>query len=147
MATFPGLAILTVVLGFNFLGDGLRDWLGSRMARQPMTAPLPGTPVLEVQDLRTVFLTDAGPVRAVDGVSASRIGPARRWASSARAAPARASCALSLMRLLEEPARIVGGTIRFQGRDLLAMRRCGDCGVRGDRIAMVFQDPMTASTR
>ena len=63
MATFPGLAILTVVMGFNFLGDGMRDWLDPH-ARAPLRLPL-----LRVRDLRTWFLTDAGPVRAVDGVS------------------------------------------------------------------------------
>jgi peptide/nickel transport system ATP-binding protein len=52
--------------------------------------------------------------------------------------------ALSLMRLLEEPARIVGGEVRFQGRDVLAMNADELRALRGDGIAMVFQDPMTS---
>ena len=62
VATFPGLAILTVVIGFNFVGDGI-----ARLARSacPTTLSL----LLQVADLRTWFFTDAGVVRAVDGVS------------------------------------------------------------------------------
>ena len=63
VATFPGIAILTVVMGFNFVGDGLRDWLDPH-ARTTLSRSL-----FRCSDLRTWFFTDAGVVRAVDGVS------------------------------------------------------------------------------
>jgi peptide/nickel transport system ATP-binding protein len=100
------------------------------------------TPVLEVEDLRTVFLTDAGAVRAVDGVSFT-VGPGETLGIVGESGSGKSVTALSLMRLLEEPARIIGGAIRFQGRDVLAMRGAELRDWRGDRAAMVFQDPMT----
>ncbi|MBC4016459.1 ABC transporter ATP-binding protein [Siccirubricoccus deserti] len=99
-------------------------------------------PVLEVKDLRTVFLTDAGPVRAVDGVSFT-VMPGETLGIVGESGSGKSVTALSLLRLLEEPARIVGGSIRFQGRDLLAMDQEALRALRGDRISMVFQDPMT----
>jgi peptide/nickel transport system ATP-binding protein len=104
---------------------------------QPVTEP-----TLEVHDLHTVFLTDAGPVHAVDGVSFT-VGPGETLGIVGESGSGKSVTALSLMRLLEEPARIVGGSIRFQGRDLLAMRPEELRALRGDRMAMVFQDPMT----
>ncbi|MDB5378965.1 MAG: transporter ATP-binding protein [Rubritepida sp.] len=103
----------------------------------------PGTvPVLEVEDLQTVFLTDAGAVRAVDGVSFT-VGPGETLGIVGESGSGKSVTALSLMRLLEEPARIIGGSVRFQGRDVLAMSGEELRGWRGDRAAMVFQDPMT----
>jgi peptide/nickel transport system ATP-binding protein len=105
--------------------------------RQPPVAP-----VLEVEDLRTVFLTDAGAVRAVDGVSFS-VGAGETLGIVGESGSGKSVTALSLMRLLEPPARIIGGSIRFQGRDVLAMSGAELRDWRGDRAAMVFQDPMT----
>ena len=99
-------------------------------------------PVLEVEDLQTVFLTDAGAVRAVDGVSFT-VGPGETLGIVGESGSGKTVTALSLMRLLEEPARIVGGSIRFQGRDVLAMRPDELRDWRGNHAAMVFQDPMT----
>ena len=101
-----------------------------------------GAPVLGVEDLRTVFLTDAGAVRAVDGVSFA-VGPGETLGIVGESGSGKSVTALSLMRLLEEPARIVGGAVRFQGHDMLAMRGAELRDWRGDRAAMVFQDPMT----
>src|SRR5215218_1957246 len=113
---------------------------GSLPARTGATAA--DTPVLEVEDLRTVFLTDAGAVRAVDGVSFT-VGPGETLGIVGESGSGKSVTALSLIRLLEEPARIVGGAIRFQGRDVLAMGGAELRDWRGDRAAMVFQDPMT----
>jgi peptide/nickel transport system ATP-binding protein len=99
-------------------------------------------PVLEVRDLRTVFLTDAGPVHAVDGVSLS-VGAGETLGIVGESGSGKSVTALSLLRLLEEPARILGGEIRVQGRDVLAMSAEELRQLRGDRMAMVFQDPMT----
>jgi peptide/nickel transport system ATP-binding protein len=99
-------------------------------------------PVLEVEDLRTVFLTDAGAVRAVDGVSFT-VGPGETLGIVGESGSGKSVTALSVMRLLEGPARIVGGSIRFQGRDVLAMRQEELRDWRGNHAGMVFQDPMT----
>lgn len=99
-------------------------------------------PVLEVKDLHTVFMTDGGPIHAVDGVS-FKVGPGETLGIVGESGSGKSVTALSLMRLLEEPARIVGGSITFQGRDVLAMSRSQLADWRGDRAAMVFQDPMT----
>jgi peptide/nickel transport system ATP-binding protein len=99
-------------------------------------------PVLEVKDLHTVFMTDNGPIHAVDGVSFT-VGPGETLGIVGESGSGKSVTALSLMRLLEEPARIIGGSITFQGQDVLAMSRRQLADWRGDRAAMVFQDPMT----
>jgi peptide/nickel transport system ATP-binding protein len=107
-----------------------------------LPAPRSQTPVLEVQDLHTVFMTDDGPVHAVDGVSFT-VGPGETLGIVGESGSGKSVTALSLMRLLEEPARIIGGSIRFQGREVLEFSGAELRAWRGDRAAMVFQDPMT----
>ena len=102
-----------------------------------------GTRILDVRDLRTQFFTDAGIVRAVDGVSFS-VTAGETLGIVGESGSGKSVTALSLMRLLEEPARIVGGEVRFEGRDVLAMNADELRALRGDGIAMVFQDPMTS---
>src|SRR5438874_1729628 len=109
-------------------------------ARTPAAA---GTAVLDVRDLQTQFFTDAGIVRAVDGVSFS-VAAGETLGIVGESGSGKSVTALSLMRLLDEPSRIVGGEIRFQGRDVLAMSADELRALRGDGIAMVFQDPMTS---
>jgi oligopeptide/dipeptide ABC transporter ATP-binding protein len=99
--------------------------------------------VLEVRDLETHFLLEAGVARAVDGVSFDL------EAGSVLGLVGESGCgksmtALSLMRLVPPPGRIVAGAVRFAGRDLLALRERDMRAVRGAGIAMVFQEPMTA---
>ena len=100
-------------------------------------------PVLEVDDLRTWFFTDQGVARAVDGVSFS-VGKGETVGIVGESGCGKSVTALSVMRLLEEPARIVGGSIRFRGRDVLAMAPAELRAMRGGDVAMVFQDPMTS---
>ena len=132
VAAFPGLAILTVVLGFNFLGDGVRDWLDPRSGRLMSTtidAPAITTqavatePVLEVRDLQTHFPTSIGTVRAVDGVSFT-VGRGETLGIVGESGSGKSMTALSVMRLLESPGRVVGGSVRFQGP-----RRAADAAV------------------
>ena len=100
-------------------------------------------PVLEVDDLRTWFYTDNGPAHAVDGVSFS-VGAGETVGIVGESGSGKSVTALSVMRLLEEPARIVSGTIRFRGRDVFAMSPGELRAMRGGDVAMVFQDPMTS---
>jgi peptide/nickel transport system ATP-binding protein len=101
------------------------------------------TPALEVLDLRTQFFTDDGVVKAVDGVSFS-VAAGEAIGIVGESGSGKSVTALSLMRLLEEPSRIVGGSIRFQGKDVLEASPEELRQLRGDRMAMVFQDPMTS---
>jgi peptide/nickel transport system ATP-binding protein len=100
-------------------------------------------PLLRVRDLRTWFLTDAGPVRAVDGVSFT-LRRGETLGIVGESGSGKSVCAKSIMRLLDEPARIVGGSIVFRGRDLAKLDDEAIRAVRGREIAMVFQDPMTS---
>ena len=120
------------------------------MTRTPPSSPAntraptaAGTPILDVCDLQTQFFTDAGVVRAVDGVTFS-VAAGETLGIVGESGSGKSVTALSLMRLLEEPARSVGGEVRFQGRDVLAMDADELRALRGDGVAMVFQDPMTS---
>ncbi|MCZ7588002.1 MAG: ABC transporter ATP-binding protein [Gaiella sp.] len=101
-------------------------------------------PLLEVRDLRTHFFTREGVVRAVDGVSLS-VDRGRTLGLVGESGCGKSVTALSIIGLIPKPpARIVGGEVIFDGRDLtkLSERELED--VRGERIAMIFQDPMTS---
>jgi peptide/nickel transport system ATP-binding protein len=100
-------------------------------------------PLLQVSDLRTWFFTDAGVVRAVDGVS-FRLGRGETLGIVGESGSGKSVAAKSIMNLLEEPARIVAGSIRFRGREITALSEDGLREIRGAEIAMVFQDPMTS---
>ena len=109
----------------------------------PAAAPAKATPVLEVEALKTQFFTDDGPVRAVDGVSFT-VAAGEALGIVGESGSGKSVTAMSLMRLLEEPARIVAGRIAFLGRDVLAMSQSELRKLRGGGMAMVFQDPMTS---
>jgi oligopeptide/dipeptide ABC transporter ATP-binding protein len=100
--------------------------------------------LLQVEKLQTQFLTSAGVVRAVDGVSYD-VDEGETVALVGESGCGKSVSALSIMRLVAEPAgRIVGGRILFQGRDLLELSEDQMRDVRGRDIAMVFQEPMTS---
>jgi peptide/nickel transport system ATP-binding protein len=105
--------------------------------------PEAAEPLLSVRDLRTWFLTDAGPVRAVDGVSFD-LARGETLGIVGESGSGKSVCAKSIIRLLDDPARIVGGSISFRGRDLATLDAAALRHVRGREIAMVFQDPMTS---
>jgi len=101
-------------------------------------------PLLEVDDLRTHFFTRDGVVRAVDGVSFS-IDPGETLALVGESGCGKSVTSLSIMRLIASPpGRVVGGTIRFDGRDLLGLTEPEMRKVRGNEISMIFQEPMTS---
>ena len=100
--------------------------------------------LLEVDDLRTHFSTREGTVRAVDGVSFS-LEKGKTLGIVGESGCGKSVTALSIMGLIPRPpARIVSGSVLFEGRDLtkLSERELED--VRGRKIAMIFQDPMTS---
>jgi peptide/nickel transport system ATP-binding protein len=100
-------------------------------------------PLLEVKDLRTSFFTDAGEVRAVDGVSFA-VEPGKLMGLVGESGSGKTASVLSVMRLLPESARVVGGAVLFEGRDLLQLGEPEMRAVRGAKIAMIFQEPMTS---
>jgi oligopeptide/dipeptide ABC transporter ATP-binding protein len=100
--------------------------------------------LLQVKDLRTSFLTSAGIVRAVDGVSWD-IEEGETVALVGESGCGKSVSALSIMQLIVPPAgRIEGGTILYKGRDLLQLDEAAMRQVRGREIAMIFQEPMTS---
>jgi len=99
-------------------------------------------PLLEVEDLHTQIPTARGTVRAVDGVSL-RVEAGEAVALVGESGCGKSMTALSIMRLLRPPGKTVSGSVRFEGADLLALPPREMRRIRGARIAMVFQDPMT----
>ena len=98
--------------------------------------------VLEIRDLVTEFVTEAGVVRAVDGVSfdieaRSTLGVVGESGSG------KSVTALSIMRLLGA-GRIASGSITYAGKDLVKLPEAEMRAIRGNRIAMIFQEPMTS---
>jgi peptide/nickel transport system ATP-binding protein len=100
-------------------------------------------PILQVDDLRVWFYTDAGVVRAVDGVSFD-LRPGETLGIVGESGSGKSVTAKSIIKLLEEPARIAGGSIRFRGKDMVDLSEAEIRDIRGAEIAMVFQDPMTS---
>ena len=102
------------------------------------------TALLEIEDLRTQFFTSAGTVQAVDGISYT-VEPGETVAIVGESGCGKSVGALSILQLIPDPpGRIVGGAIRFQGRDLLQASDQEMRDIRGRDIAMVFQEPMTS---
>jgi oligopeptide/dipeptide ABC transporter ATP-binding protein len=103
-----------------------------------------GDVVLDVQDLRTYFVTRWGVVKAVDGVS-FQLRAGETLGIVGESGSGKSVTSLSIMRLVPSPpGHIVGGKVVLQGEDILQLDEDEMEKVRGDRIAMVLQDPMTA---
>jgi peptide/nickel transport system ATP-binding protein len=96
---------------------------------------------LEVENLRTHFFTRAGVVKAVDGVSFT-IAPGRVLGLVGESGSGKSVTGFSIMGLVDAPGRIVEGRIVLEGRDLAKLDADGWRAVRGNRVAMIFQDPM-----
>jgi len=100
--------------------------------------------LLDIKDLRTYFFTEDGVVKAVDGVSYD-VQEGETLAVVGESGCGKSVSALSIMRLVASPpGRIVGGEIFFEGEDLLKMDETEMRHIRGNRIGMVFQEPMTS---
>ena len=136
IGTFPGLAIFTVVLAFNFLGDSLRDVFDPRTARRTEESAVS---VLAVEGLRVRLPTPAGEVTVVDGVD-YEVQPAEVFGIAGESGSGKTISMLALLGLLPEGA-VVEGTARFGDADLLSLPRRRLQAISGRDIAMVFQDP------
>ncbi len=101
-------------------------------------------PILDIVDLRTWFFTRDGVVRAVDGVS-FHVDPGETLAIVGESGCGKSVTALSILRLIPSPpGRIVSGSVKFAGRDLLGLTETAMRQVRGNEISMIFQEPMTS---
>ncbi len=101
-------------------------------------------PLLQVKDLRTQFFTEEGVVKAVDGVSWD-ILPGEILGLVGESGCGKSVSALSVLRLIPHPpGKIVGGEIFFEGEDMLKMDEDEVRHIRGNKIGMIFQEPMTS---
>jgi peptide/nickel transport system ATP-binding protein len=100
-------------------------------------------PVIEVKNLETTFMSNAGPVRAVNNVS-YKIDRGQTLGIVGESGCGKSVTSYSLMRLIEHPGRITAGEVLLNGRNLLAMPEHQMQDIRGGEMAMIFQEPMTA---
>lgn len=99
--------------------------------------------LLEVKDLYTQFNTDAGVVRAVDGVSFS-LDAGRTIGIVGESGSGKSVTAMSVIRLLDYPGKIAGGTVLYKGQDLTTASEADLRNIRGNEISVIFQEPMTS---
>jgi len=158
VAAVPGLAILLIAIGVNLVGDGVRDALDPRLragglARiRAVTEAVPGRPVpaaapsdalLSVRALRTEFHVGSEVWRAVNDVSFD-VRPGEAVGLVGESGSGKTVTALSIAGLVASPpGRIAGGSVRFKGQELIGAPLAALQEIRGDRIAYVFQDPLT----
>ena len=98
--------------------------------------------LLEVKDLRVSFFTHAGEVKAVGGIS-YELDYGEVMGIVGESGSGKSVEAYSIMGLLQDPGKVVGGSITFEGRDVLAMSRKEKKQFRGTQVSMIFQNPMT----
>ena len=112
----------------------------TRVADRPTTAT---DAVLQIDGLRTYFPTQDGIIKAVDGVSFG-IPSGSTLGVVGESGCGKSITALSVMRLIERPGKVVAGEINYSGRDLLKLSEGQMRDVRGNAISMIFQEPMTS---
>ena len=105
--------------------------------------PQGDTPLLQVTDLHTSFFTDAGEVKAVDGVS-FRLERGRVLGIVGESGSGKSVTAYSIMQILAPTGKIVSGSVRLDGTELVGADEKMMRTVRGNRISIIFQDPMTS---
>ncbi|WP_323903843.1 ABC transporter ATP-binding protein [Aeromonas hydrophila] len=101
-------------------------------------------PILEVRDLAVEFVVDDGKIKVLDGVS-FKVAPGQTLGVVGESGCGKSVTSLAIMGLLPKPhGQVVAGSIRFQGEELLSLAPDQMYKVRGNRISMIFQEPMTA---
>src|SRR6266699_90354 len=109
-----------------------------------MSATSSNGKLLSVKDLRTYFETEDGVLKAVDGID-FELSRGQTLGIVGESGSGKSVASLSIMRLIPDPpGKIVSGEVRLEGEDLLKLSAAEIRGVRGKRIAMIFQDPMTS---
>ena len=99
--------------------------------------------MLEVRDLRTSFFTPAGEVKAVNGISFN-LDSGKVLGIVGESGSGKSVSAYSILQILTHPGRIVGGSIRFKGEELVGASEETMRRIRGNKISIIFQDPMTS---
>ena len=156
---WPSLALLITVFMVNRLCDALQAHFDPRMSTrkarwkwggQVAKAPLPPalsvsgtTPILDVRNLQTRFMTNSGPVTAVENVS-FQIQPGETLAIVGESGSGKSVTAFSIMGLNARASSRTDGSVLLNGRELLALSDKDMRSVRGNEIAMIFQEPMTS---
>ena len=157
----PGFAIVWVVLGTTLLGFALENVVNPRLRRHhledpgtdvasdrqiaPMPAVEPGVdaPILRVRDLAIEFAGESGPLRAVDGVSFD-LRRGETLGLVGESGCGKTTTVLGLLRLLPPGGRIVGGSVWFDGEDLVGLDGRALRSFRWTRLSLVFQGAMNA---
>ncbi|WP_078578821.1 ABC transporter ATP-binding protein [Salipaludibacillus agaradhaerens] len=99
--------------------------------------------IIDVNELQTSFYTSKGEVKAVDGVSFD-VPSGKTLGIVGESGSGKSITSLSIMRLIESPGKVKGGSITFNGEDLLAKSEAEMRHIRGNQISMIFQEPMTS---
>jgi peptide/nickel transport system permease protein len=157
----PGFAIVWVVLGTTLLGTALEDAVNPRLKRHHLEAPgadvaphrtaVPPpaleqgaeAPILRVRDLTIEFASESGPLRAVDGVSFD-LRRGETLGLVGESGCGKTTTVLGLLRLLPPGGRIVGGSVWFDGEDLVGLDGRSLRSFRWTRLSLVFQGAMNA---
>jgi peptide/nickel transport system permease protein len=165
----PSIALALTILAFNTFGDGIRDALGLGLPKgkqaikgrlglttvqrtaddaatssESVSEAKPDDALLHVRRLSVQFLTELGPATVVDNVSFS-VCAGEMIGIVGESGSGKTVTSLGVMRLVPSPpGRITSGSVLFDGRELLSLSLREMRAVRGDEIAMVFQDPMTS---
>jgi len=158
----PGLVILALVLGLNLVGDGLRDLLDPKMrgagsvrpqpstrvekaVAAPETAPTEAAEGLRVRDLRIAFgPRQGGRSPGVNGVSFD-LGPGEALGMVGESGSGKTVSAMAILRLVPSPPAVIeAGEIQHHGGNLLTLNGEDLRQLRGNRIAVIFQDPLSS---
>ncbi len=99
--------------------------------------------ILEVRDLKTSFFSEKLEVKAVDGVSFS-VPKGKTLGIVGESGSGKSITSLSILRLIQEPGKIIGGEVNFKDENLLTKSEAQMRKIRGNEISMIFQEPMTS---
>ena len=119
------------------------DMTTSATLARPSSTAVYAEPLLAVRDLSVEFETKRGTLKAVDGVSFD-LAPGERLAIVGESGSGKSVMSMSLLQLVTYPGRIVGGSALLEGQDLIALKGSALRTVRGSKVTMIFQDPMTS---